>query len=156
LLRKAKQWVGLIEGGQMKLITRDTDYALRALIYIAGHHNRITPASELVNRLKIPRPFLRKLLQRLNKKGVVKSYKGQGGGFTLAADARHILLTDLIEIFQGRLQLNECLFKKRRCPDVARCPLHKAIEEIEKDLLLKLSFINLASLSLKFKRAGIK
>lgn len=139
----------------MKLITRDTDYALRALVYIAGRNNRKTSASELVSRLNIPRPFLRKLLQRLNKKGIVKSYKGQGGGFTLAADARQILLTDLIEIFQGRLRLNECLFKKRRCPDIARCPLHKAIGDIEKDLLLKLSFINLASLSSKFKQAGM-
>jgi Rrf2 family protein len=105
--------------------------------------------------LKIPRPFLRKLLQRLNKKGIVKSYKGQGGGFTLAADARKILLTDVIETFQGSLRLNECLFKKRRCPDIGRCPLHKAVEGIEKDLLLKLSFIDLASLSSKFKRAGM-
>jgi Rrf2 family protein len=139
----------------MKLITRDTDYALRALVYIALRKNRVVSASELVSRLKIPRPFLRKLLQRLNKKGIVKSYKGQGGGFTLASDAKQILLTDLIETFQGRLQLNECLFKKRRCPDIGRCPLHSEIEDIEKDMLLKLSFINLASLASKFKRAGM-
>ncbi|MCX5702041.1 MAG: hypothetical protein NTW64_03570 [Candidatus Omnitrophica bacterium] len=44
----------------MKLITRDTDYAIRALCYIAKNKNEIISVRELVTKLKIPRPFLRK------------------------------------------------------------------------------------------------
>jgi len=139
----------------MKLITRDTDYALRSLIYIAGKKNKITSVTELVRKIKIPRPFLRKLLQRLNKEGILKSSKGQNGGFILAQEPNKIYLADLIKIFQGSLRLNECLFKKAPCPQSRICPLNKIIENIEKDVVSKLSLITVASLLLQFKRAGI-
>ena len=65
----------------MKLITRDTDYAVRALCFIGQRQKRLISASELVANLKIPRPFLRKILQTLNREGILNSYKGKGGGF---------------------------------------------------------------------------
>ncbi|MGE5197425.1 MAG: RrF2 family transcriptional regulator [Deltaproteobacteria bacterium] len=130
----------------MKLITRDTDYALRALIYIQGNKNNVTSVTELVRELKIPKPFLRKLLQRLDKSDILRSHKGKGGGFTLVRQARRISLFDLIEIFQGSLRLNECLFKKKPCPRVGTCGLNKAIGAIEKGVFSKLKSISVASL----------
>ncbi|MBM3255649.1 MAG: Rrf2 family transcriptional regulator, partial [Candidatus Omnitrophica bacterium] len=74
----------------MKLITRDTDYALRALCFVARSKDGVVSVSELVDSLKIPKPFLRKSLQLLNKKGVLKSYKGLGGGFKLTRKPRQL------------------------------------------------------------------
>ena len=68
----------------MKLITRNTDYALRALCYISKNKNIVT-VNELVKKLKVPRSFMRKILQRLNKRRILVSFKGQGGGFKLRA-----------------------------------------------------------------------
>jgi len=130
----------------MKLITRDTDYGLRALFFIAKGKERIVSVSELVKELKIPQPFLRKILQVLNKRKVVKSYKGQGGGFILAKSANKIFITDLIEIFQGPLRLNECFLKKMVCPNLARCALRKKINNIERYVIRQLRSITLASL----------
>lgn len=130
----------------MKLITRDTDYALRALCFIAKAKDKIIPAAELVRKTKIPRPFLRKLLQSLHKKGILNSYKGQGGGFSLKRPAERMSLVDLIEIFQGSLRLNECLFKGLACPNVKTCALKKKIDKIEKYVIRELKSINLASL----------
>ncbi len=130
----------------MKLITRDTDYALRALCFIARHKDKIVSAAELVEQLKIPRPFLRKILQILNKKRILKSYKGKGGGFLLALPAHKIFLVDLIEIFQGALRLNECFFKKMACPNTKTCALRKKINSIERYVTHELKSITLASL----------
>lgn len=130
----------------MKLITRDTDYALRALCFIASDKERIISVAELVRELKIPRPFLRKVLQALNRKKILKSHKGKGGGFLLAAPAPKIFLADLMEIFQGPLRLNECFFKKMACPDRKTCALKKKIDRIEKYVIKELNSINLASL----------
>ena len=63
----------------MRLITRNTDYAVRALSYISRQEEKVISVSELVKKIKVPRPFLRKILQTLNKKGILISYKGQGG-----------------------------------------------------------------------------
>lgn len=130
----------------MKLITRDTDYAVRALCFIDKHKENLVSVTELVNRLKIPRSFLRKILQILNSEGILSSYKGQGGGFTLARKADSIFLVNLIEIFQGTLRLNECFFKKRDCPSVKICPLKKRIDAVEKKLINELKSITIASL----------
>jgi Rrf2 family protein len=129
----------------MKLITRDTDYALKAICFIAKNKNKKVCVSELVEELKIPRPFLRKILQVLNKEKILISYKGIGGGFVLAKRLKDIYLTDLMEIFQGRLTLNECTLKKMKCPNTNNCPLRKKIKNIEKYVIQELSEINLAS-----------
>ncbi len=130
----------------MKLITRDTDYAIRALCFIAKCGKEIVPVSELNRNLRIPGPFLRKILQILNKKRLLRSYKGKGGGFMLALAPNKIFLADLIEIFQGSLKLNECIFKKRICPDRKACKLKKRIDNIQKHVISELKDITLASL----------
>ena len=82
------------------MITRNTDYAMRALCYITEAKKTSVAASEMVAELGIPRPFLRKLLQRLSSEGILLSSKGQGGGFALAVNPASIKMTDLIRIFQ--------------------------------------------------------
>lgn len=134
------------DGKNMKLITRNTDYAVRALRFIAGKKGRVVPVPELVGKLKIPRPFLRKILQRLNREGILKSRKGLGGGFCLARPADRIYLSELIKILQGPVKLNECIFKKKICPDQKKCPLRKKISEVENTAVRKLQAITLAEL----------
>ncbi len=130
----------------MKLVTRDTDYAVRALCYIAGKKSGLVSVTELVSELKIPRPFLRKLLQVLGKSGIVRSTKGVGGGFRLALPVSKIKLSRLIEIFQGRFEMNDCLFKKKICPNKSTCPLRKKIDGIGKYVRDQLNDITIGSL----------
>jgi Rrf2 family transcriptional regulator, cysteine metabolism repressor len=129
----------------VKLITRDTDYAFRVLCFIVKRKGKIVSAEDLVRHLMIPRPFLRKILQILNKKNILRSYKGQGGGFTLLRGADRLYLVDLIEIFQGVFCLNECLFKKAICPNIKTCVLRKKITEIERYVAQELRTITVAS-----------
>jgi Rrf2 family protein len=117
----------------MKLITRDTDYALRALCFITKHKKQIVSVAQLVKELKIPRPFLRKLLQVLNKKSIPKP-------------ANKIFLLDLMKIFQGPWALNECFFKKDVCPNMHVCALRKKINNIEGSVIKELKSITIESL----------
>ena len=129
----------------MKLITRDTDYAIRALCFIAKEQDTISVA-QLVNRMRMPRSFLRKLLQVLSSKGILVSIKGKGGGFILNRPADKISLFDLIQIFQGPIKLSEHTFKKRKCPLTKTCNLKKEFDKLEKYLIKRLKLINLTSL----------
>lgn len=130
----------------MKLITRNTDYAMRALCYMAEQGSDSVPVPEMVAALKIPRPFLRKLLQMLSSEGILESFKGQGGGFALVKKPSAIKLTELIRIFQGTVELNECVFKKKICPNRDTCKLKCEIDSIEADVLRRLSKVSIASL----------
>ena len=130
----------------MKLITRDTDYALRALCFIARNKGELSSTVELAGHLDVPRPFLRKILQVLSRKGVLKSYKGNSGGFILSKDPSRVFLTDLIKIFQGPFILNECSLKKHPCPNIKKCLLRKKITKIEDYVLKELKGISVACL----------
>ncbi|MGA2774877.1 MAG: Rrf2 family transcriptional regulator [Candidatus Omnitrophota bacterium] len=130
----------------MKLITRDTDYALRAVCYIAKQKDKIVPVSRMIKELKMPGPFLRKILQVLNKEGILKSHRGQGGGFSLKVAPVKIYLVKLAEIFQGPLKLNECIFRAKVCPSVKVCALSAKLGRIEKIVKKELSLITIASL----------
>ena len=133
---------------KMRLITRNTDYAIKALCFIAQNNKKeeTFPVYELARNLNIPKPFLRKILQVLNKKGILKSYKGKGGGFMLAVPPKRIFLINVIEIFQGPVNLSGCILRKRLCPDMRSCVLKKKIGAIEKNVVSELESITLASL----------
>ncbi|MFQ5952200.1 MAG: RrF2 family transcriptional regulator [Candidatus Omnitrophota bacterium] len=128
------------------MVTRDTDYAIRALCCIAQAKEKVVSARYLTKELKIPRPFLRKILQILNKKKILKSYKGLGGGFSLAENIKNITVFDLVNIFQGPFALTEHKFKGKECPYTKRCKLKKRLDSIESDVIKKLRSINLADL----------
>ena len=130
----------------MKLITRDTDYAMRALNYLICNEGRTVSITELVKELETPKPFLRKILQLLSINGILKSYRGKNGGFVLARDPKDIFLLDLMQVFQGKFKISECLFKKNACPDQPYCLLKLEIDYIEKLVLEKISAITLKSL----------
>lgn len=130
----------------MRLISRNTDYAVRALCYIYGKDGEVVSVTELVKALKIPHAFLRKILQVLNKKNILKSNKGAGGGFRLARNADDIYLVDLMKIFQGKFRLNECFFKKETCPNRKMCWLKDKIDSIEDAVYKELSSITIMSI----------
>ena len=130
----------------MNLITRNTDYAIRALCYMVKSNKDVVSVRELVEGLKMPGPFLRKVLQELNKKGILKSYKGKNGGFVLAARPEKIYMGKLIEIFQGPIKLQEHTFKKEICPEIKSCVLKKKIDEMEKYTISRLNSLSIASL----------
>ncbi len=135
----------------MKLITRDTDYAIRAVCCIAGSGREMVSAQYLIQELDIPRPFMRKILQTLNKHDILRSYKGKGGGFSLVMDPREISVFDLIQIFQGPFELNEHFFKGRICPYLKICLLKEKLDNAEKELIVRLKKIRISSLLVKGK-----
>ncbi|OIO81145.1 MAG: hypothetical protein COW11_05605 [Candidatus Omnitrophica bacterium CG12_big_fil_rev_8_21_14_0_65_43_15] len=116
----------------MKLITKDTDYAIRALCCIAKNKKKgdIACVTDLVKCLKIPKPFLRKILQALNKCGLLLSFKGPCGGFRLNKPADKIFITDIMQVFQGPFMLCEHTFKTGPCHDVKKCIFKKKLDAI--------------------------
>lgn len=130
----------------MKLITKDTDYAIRALCVIAESKKRVFPVKELVRLTGVPRAFLRKILQSLSLKGIVTSCKGKGGGFSLAGDPHVITINDLIEVFQGPVRVCLHTLGKKECPKINKCRLKREFDTIERELTARLRSITIASL----------
>ena len=114
----------------MKLITKETDYALRSLLNLAREEGYLS-SRKLAGREGLPLHFLRRILQSLIKAGVIESKEGASGGVRLKAKPEDICLTDVIKIFQGRIQFSECVFRKKICTNHATCVIRRRLEKIE-------------------------
>ena len=130
----------------MKLITRHSDYAIGALLYLAKDKKRKVCVNELVKELRIPQAFLRKLLQVLGQKNILESYKGKGGGFRLKVSAQRIPIAQIMRIFQGDIRILNCMLKKEICPNRSSCVLRSKIKAIENRIVKELESITIASL----------
>lgn len=130
----------------MKLITRNSDYAIRALLYVSQHPKKIFSAQELTRALNMPRALLRSVLQKLSRGGYLDSARGKDGGFSLRVNAASIKISEIIMLFQGSIEINECTLKKKICPNLKNCVLRRKIKDIEELVISKLSNITIGSL----------
>ena len=130
----------------MKLITRDSVYAMKALCFMAERVGKILSVNEIVFETKVPRNFLRKILQILSKKKIIKSYKGKDGGFLFLKSPDSISFIDIMEIFQGKFALTEHKLGRDKCPRIKRCDLKKKLDKIEKSIAGDLRLITVASM----------
>ena len=130
----------------MKLFTRDTDYSVRILGCIAAAKKNTVTVTDIAKKLNMPRSFLRKILQLLGSKALLESFKGSGGGFSLAVKPEEITIFSVIEIFQGHFQLMEHVFRGKVCPEIKTCLLKKKIDKIEEELIIKLKSITITDL----------
>ncbi len=116
----------------MKVLNKETDYAVRALISLGMKSDGWVSAKVISDEQAIPYQFLRRILQELIRSGLVESKEGAGGGVRLAKEPGLIAVAEVIEIFQGKVQLSECMFRKQLCSNRANCVLRHEIMRIEK------------------------
>lgn len=87
----------------MALITSKVDYALRALLDLAGQPPG-TPAQsrEIAARQEIPESYLNQLLVILRRAGLVRSVRGASGGYVLGREPQRLTLADVFEALHGK------------------------------------------------------
>lgn len=119
-------------------ITRQADYAIRCVLYLAEHPNEVKVVNEIASSKSIPKVFLAKILQKLSKAGIVRSYKGVKGGFELAKRPKDITLLDVIEAIDGPVAMNICAIDKRLCNMSNQCSVHPVWVQLRQDTERKL------------------
>ena len=116
---------------QMKLLTKNTDYAVRALIELARHEEGYLSSRLIAKSQKLPYQFLRAIVSELIKHKLVLAKEGARGGLKLNKSPERIKIIDVIRIFQGDVELSDCLFQKKICANRATCVLRAEIKRIE-------------------------
>jgi Rrf2 family transcriptional regulator, cysteine metabolism repressor len=136
----------------MSTINRNTDYAVRALIYLAREKDGVVAVSQLAKAEKIPRPFLRRIMQVLCQNGLVVSRQGKRGGFSLKKKPTEISLGEIVRTFQGEVDISRCLFQKLVCRNHRNCSLRKKLQKIERIVVSELERTKIASLLTETER----
>ena len=136
------------------MITREADYAIRAMVFLAGTKQGLAMSTDLLaTEVDIPYQFLRRIVLKLTAAGLLKSTRGKGGGITLARDPARITLMDALSaIDPGNTSLNECMLDPRFCGRSVDCVVHKELGTVQGVLNRELSAITFAALSKKNKQ----
>ncbi len=128
------------------LVTRETDYAVRTVLYLARERDRNVSVTEIAQTMHIPKSFLAKILQRLVRHHILQSMRGVKGGFMLAKEPSEITLLAVMEAIQGPAGINVCAIDSRRCRMSSTCAVHPVWVEIRKEVERRLKKQTIAKL----------
>lgn len=97
------------------LLTKKSEYALLSLVSIAKS-NQPKNVDLLATELGISKSFLAKILQNLAKNGILNSYKGNNGGFTLKKTCEELTILEITKIAEERIpSVFECTTNLGTC-----------------------------------------
>jgi Rrf2 family protein len=126
-------------------ITRQADYAIRAVLYISKlSENQRAATSQIAKEQRIPPSFLAKIISQLSIAGLLQTSRGARGGVTLARTAQDISLLDVVEAIDGPIALNECVHDDNACSFGEDCPLRPIWCDAQQDLVKRLKSTNFA------------
>jgi Rrf2 family protein len=126
-------------------ITKEGDYALRVVLYLYKHSNgERVEAKVIAERENIPLRFLLKLLRKLVACGIVKSYRGTGGGYAIEKPPSQVTLRSVIEAIEGPIFINKCLDDEDQCSlgRAKTCEIHRVLGKFQSDFLSELDEAN--------------
>ncbi|MBK9604029.1 MAG: Rrf2 family transcriptional regulator [Anaerolineales bacterium] len=130
-------------------ITRQADYAVRAVLHLARTGDQRTATSMIAEEQHIPPSFLAKIISQLSIAGLLHTSRGARGGVTLAREAKDITLLEVIEAIDGPIQLNECVGDNGICSFDDSCPLRPVWCDAQEELVGRLKGTNFADMIAK-------
>ncbi|MEW6181857.1 MAG: Rrf2 family transcriptional regulator [Bacillota bacterium] len=130
----------------MKLSTR-IRYGVRALMDIAAH-SASGPVSlkDVSRRQLISEQYLEQLILPLKGAGMVQSVRGARGGFQLRKHASDILMSEIVEILDGKTVLTDCLYNEQVCLRVDCCAARDLWQEANQAFWSVLSSVTLVDM----------
>ncbi|MEW5871198.1 MAG: Rrf2 family transcriptional regulator [Chloroflexota bacterium] len=120
-------------------ITRQADYAVRAVLYLAkmGSERRAA-TSQIAQEQQIPPSFLAKIVSQLSVAGLLQTSRGARGGVSLARSPEQISVLEVVEAIDGPILLNECVSASGVCTFGDDCPMRPLWCDAQAELVERL------------------
>ena len=111
-------------------LTRQTNYAIRILMYCAANNGRLSRIPEIAAAYSVSELFLFKILQPLVEHGLVATVRGRNGGVKIGRAASDITLLDVVRVTEDSFSMAECFDNDAtECPLVDACALNEALRK---------------------------
>lgn len=136
------------------MLSSSSKYAVNAVLYLAVHSNeeKKLRAKEIAEAIRVPSPFLSKLLQTLSRENVISSIKGPTGGFFISAESQKRPLIDIVSCVDRTDNLEDCVLGLKKCSSEKPCPVHFAVQPLKNKFLSELQENSIAVFADKVRR----
>ena len=123
-------------------LSKKTDYAIILLTHLREANTPVS-AHKVSEFYQLPYPMVANILKLLVSSGLIKSIRGQHGGYVLARPAENIILSDIIKVTDNPFTLVECAHNEELCKVQKCCPtkhtliaLHNKIQQFIEETTL--------------------
>ena len=131
----------------MLRVSRLTDYATVLLAEMAREPDVVHKAADLAERTHLSRPTVSKLLKQFVHDGLLKSYRGAHGGYSLARPPERISAAAIIDTVEGPVAMTECSLGEHQCDIEAVCNIGHHWRRINRTIRAALEEVSLADLA---------
>jgi Rrf2 family transcriptional regulator, iron-sulfur cluster assembly transcription factor len=129
-------------------LTRGSEYAIRAMMYLAGRPaGEVSSLRDVGREQNIPESFLAKIFQNLVHSGLVISQRGARGGFALARPGSQITVAQVVQAIDGPVSLNGCVLWPDTCERSASCAMHRVWISAQERMMGVLGDVTFADLA---------
>jgi Rrf2 family cysteine metabolism transcriptional repressor len=123
------------------------EYALRALVELAANHGRgPVPLSRVAAVQQISLAYLEQIVAPLREAGLLESWRGAYGGYSLARTPAQITVGDILRVVEGAIVPMPCVSSEGSCAREAGCATRQVWERVRSSLVETLDSITLADL----------
>ena len=126
----------------MLRLSKKTDYAIILLTHLSEVSTPVS-AQKVAEHYQLPYPMVANILKLLVSSGLIKSTRGQRGGYVLARPAENVILSEIIQVTDNPFTLVECVHDEDLCKVHQCCPtkhpliaLHNKIQQFIEETTL--------------------
>lgn len=110
------------------MFSQTTEYALRAVVWLASHHNEPQTTRQIAAATHVPAGYLSKVLQALGRADLVSSQRGLYGGFTLTRPASRISVLEVVNAVDPIHRIEKCPLGLKS-HSAGLCALHRRLDD---------------------------
>ena len=130
----------------MKLSTRSR-YGTRMMLDLAAHHGQgPTPLRAVAKRQDLSAKYLEQLVIPLKAAGLIQSFRGARGGYSLGKKPERISVGQIIQVLEGGLSLVDCVENPKTCKRKKDCVTRDIWLHMSQRLMEELSSLSLRDL----------
>ena len=109
------------------MLSQSVEYALRAVVYLAGQSPRARTTAEMAAATRVPPAYLSKIVQGLVRGGVLRSQRGIGGGVSLVKKPDELTILEVVNAVDPIQRIKYCPLGLAG-HGVRLCPLHARLD----------------------------
>ena len=129
-------------------LTITTDYAIRLVLYLALNKGRIVPATEIAEKMGIPKKYLIATAHKVKAERLIKGHMGVRGGYSLMRKPEEISVLDIVTVTQGAIEIDRYRGRGENdsAPYAAHCPVKNFFRDIQQMIENRFGSMTIAQL----------